>query len=167
MKGLNTGDDARSCVVVAPFGALELCFVAGELSEIRFLPPGTPARRPAGEAQKRAANQIRSYLRNPLSPFSFELPRTGTEFQRLVWREIASIPPGQTRSYGAIARRLGTSPRAVGNATGANPLAVMIPCHRVISSSGGLGGFMGAEEGWGMDVKRWLLRHESDIYPRP
>ncbi|MFO1477964.1 MAG: methylated-DNA--[protein]-cysteine S-methyltransferase [Verrucomicrobiota bacterium] len=82
----------------------------------------------------------------------------GTDFQRQVWRRLKSIRSGQTRSYGEIARELGKpgSARAVGGACGANPIPVLIPCHRVLASNGKLGGFSG-----GLDWKKTLLRREG------
>lgn len=81
----------------------------------------------------------------------------GAPFERSVWKALLEIPPGQTRSYGAIARSLGSpeASRAVGLANGSNPLAIVVPCHRVIGSSGSLVGY-----GGGLERKRWLLDHE-------
>ena len=79
----------------------------------------------------------------------------GTPFQRRVWSALRDIPPGETRSYGELARLLGTHPRAVGSANGANPVCLAIPCHRVIAADGKLCGYA-----WGEERKRWLLTHE-------
>jgi O-6-methylguanine DNA methyltransferase len=81
----------------------------------------------------------------------------GTEFERRVWDRLRAIPPGHTRSYGAVATELGlrNGARAVGLANGANPLAIVVPCHRVIGSNGTLTGY-----GGGLDRKQWLLDHE-------
>ncbi|MGD0584559.1 MAG: methylated-DNA--[protein]-cysteine S-methyltransferase [Oryzomonas sp.] len=82
----------------------------------------------------------------------------GTDFQRAVWSELRRIPAGQAISYAALAARIGrpTATRAVGRANGANPIPVVVPCHRVIGMNGSLTGF-----GGGLDRKRWLLDHES------
>lgn len=84
----------------------------------------------------------------------------GTDFEVAVWRELRRIPPGQTRSYGDIARALGrsTATRAVGRANGINPIPLVIPCHRVIGADGSLTGF-----GGGLETKAWLLRHEGAL----
>jgi O-6-methylguanine DNA methyltransferase len=81
----------------------------------------------------------------------------GAEFEKRVWRALLRIPPGETRSYGAIATQLGSAhaARAVGAANGANPIAIVVPCHRVIGSSGSLTGY-----GGGLERKSWLLEHE-------
>jgi methylated-DNA-[protein]-cysteine S-methyltransferase len=74
------------------------------------------------------------------------------------------IPAGRTRTYGDLARELGSSARAVGGACGANPLPVVVPCHRVIAANGALGGFMGAkDDGFELGIKRWLLGHEGAL----
>jgi O-6-methylguanine DNA methyltransferase len=81
----------------------------------------------------------------------------GAPFEKRVWRALLEIPPGHTTSYGAIAKKLGSAgaSRAVGAANGANPIAIIVPCHRVIGSSGSLTGY-----GGGLDRKTWLLDHE-------
>ncbi|MBM6594264.1 methylated-DNA--[protein]-cysteine S-methyltransferase [Microvirga pudoricolor] len=88
----------------------------------------------------------------------------GTPFQREVWTALRSIPPGTTISYGELARRIGrpSAVRAVGLANGANPIGVVVPCHRVIGSDGALTGY-----GGGIERKRWLLAHESALSPAP
>ena len=83
----------------------------------------------------------------------------GTTHQQKVWRRLAAIPRGQVSTYGDIAQAIGSSPRAVGQACGANPIPVIIPCHRVISKHGA-GGFMHQSGGDALSIKHWLLRHE-------
>jgi methylated-DNA-[protein]-cysteine S-methyltransferase len=90
-----------------------------------------------------------------------KLLRQGTEYRRRVWAELGRIPFGETRSYAALAHALASSPRAVGNACRDNPYAPIIPCHRVVSSSG-LGGYCGVTEGALMDIKIKLLRFEAE-----
>jgi methylated-DNA-[protein]-cysteine S-methyltransferase len=86
----------------------------------------------------------------------------GTEFQRQVWAALRRIPAGETTSYGELARSIGyDDPRVaidIGSANGSNPIAIVVPCHRVITKSGGLGGYA-----WGIDRKRWLLTHEGAL----
>ena len=96
------------------------------------------------------------------NPENIQLPDmviSGTEFQKKVWKVMSLIAPGETRTYGDIAKELNTSPRAVGNACRSNPVPIFIPCHRVISSSGN-GGFMGQTKGEAIAIKEWLLAHE-------
>jgi methylated-DNA-[protein]-cysteine S-methyltransferase len=80
----------------------------------------------------------------------------GTPFRNAVWRELRKISAGKTQSYGAVAAKLGGSPRAVGAACGANPVAIVVPCHRVVAADGALAGYAG-----GIARKRWLLEHEG------
>ncbi len=151
------------CTVDAPFGVICLHFEAERLTGCEFLRKGSRDAPPREKAECAAATQIMNYLSDPNTTLSYEFPSdAGTEFQRRVWKEVSRIPPGSTLTYGDIARRLRTSPRAVGNAMGANPLSIMIPCHRVVAR-GGLGGFMSDDSGWGMEVKKWLLNHESEL----
>lgn len=93
-------------------------------------------------------------------PLSFKLDLRGTDFQRRVWDYLLTIPRGQTRSYGDISRALGVAggDRAVGSANGANPVAIIVPCHRVIRSDGSLGGYA-----WGLDIKQMLLKREGAL----
>ena len=107
-----------------------------------------------------AVTQIREYFTGNRTTFDLPLDLGGTPFQQKVWRELGSIPFGTTISYGEQARRIGRpqAARAVGAANGRNPVPVVLPCHRVIGSSGALTGF-----GGGLDTKRTLLRHEAEV----
>jgi O-6-methylguanine DNA methyltransferase len=107
---------------------------------------------------KEAIEQIKLYLARKLKKFELELDLIGTEFQKKVWLETMKIPYGETISYSQLARKIHrkNSQRAVGNALSANPLPIVIPCHRVIASSGSLGGYSG-----GIKIKEFLLRLEG------
>lgn len=102
--------------------------------------------------------ELKAYFNGLLTEFKTPLHLAGSLFQKLVWAELVRIPYGQTRSYAAQAVALGkpTAYRAVANANGANPFAIIIPCHRVINSNGKLGGYAG-----GIAGKKWLLEHEQ------
>jgi methylated-DNA-[protein]-cysteine S-methyltransferase len=107
--------------------------------------------------------QIESYFDGDLVAFDLPLELNGTDFQRQCWLALATIPYGQTVSYGEQARRLGLGSdkaRAVGAANGSNPLPIVLPCHRVIGADGSLTGF-----GGGLHVKRFLLEHEGALLP--
>lgn len=147
-------------VLAAPFGALGVRCAGEALGELVFLAPGTPAIAPRKSLTQLLARQFQRYLEDPGFRFELPLAPAGTAFQRRVWDEIAAIAPGATLTYGQIAARLGSAARAVGQACGANPLPVVVPCHRVLSVSG-LGGFAHARGGWLLDTKRWLLAHEA------
>ncbi|TMB16567.1 MAG: methylated-DNA--[protein]-cysteine S-methyltransferase, partial [Deltaproteobacteria bacterium] len=102
------------------------------------------------------SDQVRAYFAGDVRALDgVAVDPDGTPFQRRVWAALRAIPPGETRTYGELARQLGTHPRAVGSANGSNPVCLAIPCHRVIASDGKLCGYA-----WGEERKRWLLAHE-------
>ena len=105
-----------------------------------------------------ALEQTLRHLEDPRTTLDLPLDLTGSVFQRRVWNALRQIPPGKTASYLDIARQLGqpTAFRAVANACGANPLAVIVPCHRVLRQDGSLGGYR-----WGLERKRQLLDREA------
>ena len=144
----------------APFGLLGVRTSGGRLVEIVFLRPGGASLAPRDPMAERTCTQLEAYLADP--EFRFDLPYApaGTPFQRRVWAKIAAIGPGRTRSYGEIAREIDSAPRAVGQACGANPLPLVVPCHRVLASSG-IGGFAHRDGGFPLVIKRWLLAHEG------
>lgn len=107
-----------------------------------------------------AAEALQRYFATAELPVDLPLVPAGTPFQRRVWQRLQRIPRGRTVTYGELARELGTSARAIGGACRANPLPLLIPCHRVVAQ-GGLGGYSGERGGAWADTKRWLLRHEG------
>jgi len=149
----------------APFALLGIRTENGVLAEILFLSKTGRPLAPQSPLAERACAQIERYLADPEFRFDLPLAGRGTPFQRQVWRKIAAIRPGRTRSYGEIARELASSPRAVGQACGANPVPLVVPCHRVLAA-GGIGGFAHHEAGFHLSVKRWLLAHESAFLKR-
>jgi len=144
----------------APGFALGLRCNDDEILSIEFLEP-RPAIAPKTLLAKEAARQLSAYLRDPGFAFSLPLAPTGTPFQRRVWKGISTIPCGKTRTYGELAASIHSGPRAVGNACGANPYPLAVPCHRVVASGGGLGGFARERGGLLLEIKRWLLAHEQ------
>jgi len=144
-----------------PFAVLGLETHARALIGVRYLPLGTPALPPQDAIAAQAARELAGYLTDPQFRFGVPLAPRGTPFQRRVWDAIARIPVGESRTYGEIARSLRSAPRAVGQACGANPIALLVPCHRVVGSRGALGGFMHTAGGGPLAIKRWLLVHEG------
>ena len=154
-----------------PFGEIQIGVDDdGVLLELR-LPnrgPFSPKRislPPAAAAGMEAVRaQLREYFAGTRRTFDLPLDARGTEFERTVWQRLRSIPYGTTTSYGTIAAelRLVNGARAVGRANGANPIPIVIPCHRVIGSNGELTGF-----GGGLPLKRALLEFEGAIAPQP
>lgn len=117
-------------------------------------------RRPETPALRAALTELREYFAGKRRRFDVPVEPAGTEFQQQVWKAIAAIPFGKTIAYGEIAEQLGGPDlsRAVGAATGANPIPIIIPCHRVIGADGSMTGY-----GGGLRMKVWLLRHEGAL----
>ncbi len=118
---------------------------------------------PAPRLAREAVEALRNYFEARAFTFDMHLTPRGTLFQRMVWHALLDVAPGETVSYGDIARAIGqpTASRAVGQAVGHNPIAVVVPCHRIVGSSGALTGYAS-----GLDRKRWLLAHESAAHQR-
>jgi len=146
--------------LATPFAVLGIHTAGEALTDIEYLPRGAATLDPVNHLAERVCRQIERYLDDP--GFRFDLPfgYRGTAFQCRVWRAIAGIPSGRTLTYVDVARQLRTAPRPVGGACGANRLPLVIPCHRVVATNG-IGGFMHARRGPGIEIKRWLLRHEG------
>jgi methylated-DNA-[protein]-cysteine S-methyltransferase len=148
-----------------PVTTLGISTTAMHVTGVRFLAPSVSALAPRrGSIAHLACVQLNAYLEDPRFEFDLPLAIAGTRHRLAVWEAMQRIPAGATRTYGELARELGSSARAVGGACGANPLPVVVPCHRVIAAGGALGGFMGARaEGFELGVKRWLLGHEGAL----
>ena len=114
----------------------------------------------SGQLRDRACQQVLEYLENAETRFDLPLMTKGTEFQQKVWSKLESIPAGQTWTYGELAKAVGSSPRAVGGACRSNPVALIVPCHRVVAAHG-TGGYAGRTSGSNLQVKTWLLKHET------
>lgn len=151
------------CETDTPVGRLLLAGDAAGLRRVHFQSGPSPLRPPA-QWHKDAApfaparRQLEEYFGGTRRAFTLPLAPVGTEFQLAVWQALKAIPYGDTLSYAELARRVGRegSARAVGLANGANPLPIIVPCHRVIGSDGSLTGF-----GGGLDIKRALLMLEG------
>jgi methylated-DNA-[protein]-cysteine S-methyltransferase len=149
-----------TAILPAPFGALGVRVASGRLLALEFLAAGTPPLAPTSPLLEQVAAQLDAYYANAHHRFDLPLDVRGSDFRLRVWQALLDIPVGHTRTYGELARNLGSSARAVGQALGDNPLPIVIPCHRVLAARG-LGGFNHAGDGHALDVKRWLLRHEG------
>ena len=150
--------------IATPIGELTVVASSEGVREVRWGPD-----REAGEGKadataaqhlEEAVGQLDEYFRGDRRAFDVSLDLEGTGFQRQVWRELAGIPFGETRTYGSVADAIGRpgAARAVGAATGRNPAPIIVPCHRVVGASGALTGFAG-----GLDTKRALLAHEAEM----
>ncbi|HEY2326362.1 MAG TPA: methylated-DNA--[protein]-cysteine S-methyltransferase [Gaiellaceae bacterium] len=150
-----------SKAVATPIGTLGLVASEQGLTSVRWTARSEPDESSA--LLDAAAAQLEAYFAGELTTFDVPFDLGGTEFQQQCWLALATIPYGQTVSYGEQARRLGLgsdSARAVGAANGQNPVPVILPCHRVIGADGSLTGF-----GGGLHRKRFLLEHEGALLP--
>ena len=156
------GSDLFSAIVAAPFGAVGIRSEAGAVRELVYLPPHFAQKEPLDAVSALAAQQLADYFIDPDFVFALPLLPAGSAFQQRVWQAIASISRGSVRTYGQVAKHIGSMPRAVGQACGANWFPLVIPCHRV-TAAGGLGGFAHNSDtaGFHLGVKRWLLAHEG------
>jgi len=155
-------------VMDSPVGEIRIQARDGAIARIEFHPYAElPLGQPLGERAdddpllQRAVEQLTAYFAGVLREFDLPLSPTGTAFQQLVWEQLRLIGYGETTSYGVIAGRLGkttTASRAVGLANGRNPIAIVIPCHRVIGANGTLIGYAG-----GLERKKTLLGLEQNV----
>ena len=151
-------------VINTVFTKLALVFEDGILQSVDFFSDKALSA-PKSDQAKIACQQIQDYCSKTLPNliFDIELQLSGTNFQKEVWSALRQIPVGQVMTYGELAGQLNTSARAVGNACRANPIPLVIPCHRVVSKSG-IGGFAGSRDGTPLKIKKWLLEHEATSF---
>jgi methylated-DNA-[protein]-cysteine S-methyltransferase len=141
----------------SPIGPLTIFEHDGAIVAIEWgWPPETDE--PPSPLLERARDQLEEYFDGKRHAFDLKLAPHGTAFQQKVWQALATIPFGRARSYGDLARELGTAPRALGGACGRNPIPIIIPCHRVLAGDKKLGGYSGMD---GIDTKRFLLKLEG------
>ena len=163
MKPPREAPGPHEAIVASPVGLLRLVGSDEALQRIDFLGPGGEAprvRRGLPDAIAATVAQLSAYFDGTLRTFDLPLAPSGSPFQRDVWEALRAIPFGETTTYGAIARVIGRpdAVRAVGAANGANPIPIVIPCHRVVGSDGSLTGY-----GGGLDIKRALLALEGVV----
>jgi methylated-DNA-[protein]-cysteine S-methyltransferase len=168
MTTLMTPADALATLdLETPVGTLRLAAEGDALVALEL--PGRERSGPASAGARRhpvlrrAAEQLAEWFAGERRDFDLPLRPAGTPFQEEVWRALLAIPYGATESYAALAARVGRpgAARAVGAANGRNPIAIVVPCHRVIGASGALTGY-----GGGLPLKRWLLAHEQSVLAR-
>lgn len=152
-------------MISAPFGCLgvQTQLVDGSLmiSKIDYLPPDTALSPPGNALAKAFSKQCAQYFKDASAVFDVPLKPAGTVHQQKVWNAVTDIRVGGTSTYGEIAKKIKSGPRAVGTACGANPYPLVTPCHRVVSAQG-LGGFMKEDApGFYRQIKIWLLKHEG------
>jgi len=149
----------HSTVVTTPLGPVRITSSGTAITSVLFLDEeNEPTETPNDPLLLECTRQLEAYFSGSLTQFDLPLAPQGTEFQQRVWAELQKVPFGRTATYGDLAHRLGDPnlTRAVGTANGSNPIAIIIPCHRIIGADGSLTGYSG-----GLWRKQWLLRHES------
>jgi len=145
-------------LIHSPIGDLGIQLLdAARVARIDFL--GTQGQVERG-ADTAIARLLRDYFRHPGASLDFALSPAPTVFQHRFREALRQVPAGNTVTYGDLARDLKTSPRALAQACRANPVPLLVPCHRVVAHDG-IGGFSGKREGWSLAIKRWLLAHEG------
>lgn len=153
--------DIETAVVATPLGKFALSAASGVLLKCDWAADDTPTQNPRSPLLLDLLEQLRRYWETPTAAmFSAPLLQQDSSFSRTVWEELCNIPCGETRSYGALAKRLRTAPRAIGAACRNNPFTLLIPCHRVVAVTG-LGGYAGQRSGKLFDIKQRLLAHEG------
>ena len=154
-------DTKNSLYVISyhsPIGTIEICGTNEYITTVHFKDNQVASSNNVPEILKRCARQLDEYFNHQRQDFDLPLKLKGSDFQLLVWKELQRIPFGVTQSYSEIARLINKprAVRAVGGANHANPIAIIIPCHRVIGADGRLVGY-----GGGLWRKKWLLEHEG------
>lgn len=153
------GPLAAAARLASPIGMLTIWCTRSELVAIDIDDEAAAVAEPHHPLAVHVAHQLMCYFEDPNWDIDLPLAISGTPFQRRVWQVLRSIAVGDVVSYGALADYLGTSARAVGGACKANPVPLVVPCHRVVAARG-LGGYKGQQAGRALAVKRWLIEHE-------
>ena len=143
----------------SPVGIIAVYDDGEFVTALDIVPQHCAAPRPS-RLTSETVRQLRGYFSQRAFCFDLPLKLAGTPYQQRVWQALGAIPYGEVRRYGELAMALGSSARAIGGACRANPLPLIIPCHRVVASNG-IGGYSGETGGTVLDVKRWLLDYEQ------
>ncbi len=146
-------------VIDSPIGKLGFVLRDGRLSRLDFLPAQASLVPPTGRRARLVVSRLRNYFKDPATSLQVDYAVRGTAYQLAVWAFLRTIPAGTILTYKQVSERVGGSPRSVGNACRANPVPLLTPCHRVVSSRG-IGGFSGQSSGPLLQIKHWLLAHE-------
>lgn len=147
----------------SPFGNLKITAFRSKLINLEFI-KDIPADESIIDPQcQKVIEQLTHYFKNPHHTFDIDYQLVGTPYQQKVWHALRDIPLGSTKTYKELALELKTGPRAIGNACRKNPLPIIFPCHRIVSTHG-LGGYSGKTDGNMMLIKNRLLQHESKLH---
>jgi len=148
----------------APFAVLGIRTNGVAVTALRYLPADVSPSPARNALAREVLRQIDRYLGNPGFVFDLPLQIDGSDFRKRVWKVMCEIPAGKTLTYGEVAQRIGSAPRAVGGACGDNRIPLIIPCHRIVARDG-IGGFMHTTGDHELGIKRWLLAHEQGAVP--
>lgn len=146
-------------VINVPFGAVGIHIKSDYIVSVELFSNQQQVREANSQFGQYVVQQVSQYFQQVNSKLDIAYAVAGTPFQKRVWNAISDIPAGKVLTYSELAQRVGSGPRAVANACGANKIPLLVPCHRVVAKKG-LGGFMQGIEG-GLKIKEWLLAHES------
>lgn len=160
-RALPHSPEPFQAVMAAPFGQVGIRTHAQRIVRVEYLRAPAEPLAPQDALAREACAQIAAYLRDPSHVFDLPYALEGSDFQRAVWRAIAAIASGCTRTYGELAAEIGSAARPVGGACGSNPVPLIVPCHRVVAAGRGIGGFMHSRAEGPLSIKRWLLAHEG------
>jgi methylated-DNA-[protein]-cysteine S-methyltransferase len=149
---------------LAPFAVLGIRTNGKAVTGLRYLSGDVAPSRPTSSLAQEVVRQIERYLVEPDYIFDLPLEIVGSEFRKRVWKVMCEIPAGKTMTYGEVAERIGSAPRAVGGACGDNQIPLIVPCHRIVARNG-IGGFMHTTGDIELGIKRWLLAHELGTVP--
>lgn len=168
LRGHANGHDREagslySVIISSPIGKLGVQIEQHAIQRLDIVRDSMPLLAARDHLSELIARELIGYFESPHAEFSLTLNPAGTPFQQTVWKALSNIPLGETMTYQAIASRLKTSPRAIGQACKHNPIPIIIPCHRIIAKQH-LGGFMGKTSGKSLDIKSWLLMHEKNKF---
>ena len=152
------------CVLDSPLGRLGVCYMDSHVLRLDYVANAVPLKAATTAFGRQVTTQLEQFFANPEHRFTLPLDMQGTAFQCRVWEALTQIAAGETLTYGELAARLHSGARAVGNACRHNPVSVIVPCHRVVSSTG-IGGYSGRTDGREIDRKQWLLGHEGIVGP--
>lgn len=147
-------------LVDSPVGRLGVVTDEGRLCTVDFVTASARLVKPVKSFDVEVARQLQAYFRDPNFKFSLALCDAASDFQQRLRRQLVKTKPGKPETYGSMAQRLGSAPRAVGAALRANPVPLVVPCHRVVGAND-TGGFSGKRHGRLPAIKRWLLNHEQ------
>ena len=148
----------EACILGSPVGRIRVTETDGAITELSWT--DAAAMPPSSQILRNAADQLTKYFAGRLTVFALPLAPTGTEHQKKVWTAMTEIPSGALRTYGDLAKTIGSGAQAVGTACGKNPIPIIVPCHRIIAAGGGIGGYSGRD---GVATKQILLALEGAL----